>query len=305
MEYSVVFMGSPDFALSSLKRLHAHYQVKGGVTQPDKPSGRGRILTPPPVKVLAQSLGLPLIQPAKLREPDAMTQLREWAPDLIVVTAFGQILRQEVLDLPQYGCINVHASLLPRWRGAAPIQAAILNGDGQTGVTIMRMDAGVDSGPLLSQKSILIDPQDTAGSLSERLAQAGVELLIDTLPGYLDGSLIPDPQDASLATRAPMLQKEDGLLDFNQPAIQLANKVRAYNPWPGAYMLWEGQLLKIHRARRFDLSSIGQGVFAVVDGKPAVGAGAGVLVFDEVQPAGKKPMTGEAFLRGVRHWPSS
>ena len=187
MTPSTVFMGSPDLALPILQALAAHYPIVGVVTQPDRPAGRGQALTPPPVKVLAEKLALPVIQPRRLREPEAMERLRSWAPELIVVAAFGQILRPEVLDLPRYGCINVHASLLPRWRGAAPIQAAILHGDADTGVTIMKMDPGVDTGPLLSQRSLPISPQDTAASLSEKLSALGAELLLETLPAYLKG----------------------------------------------------------------------------------------------------------------------
>ena len=191
----VVFMGSPEFSVPSLQALSAHYKVVGVVTQPDRPAGRGQTLTPPPVKALALQLGLPSIQPQKLRLPEAMQQLRDWKPDLIVVTAFGQILRPEVLDLPAYGCVNVHASLLPRWRGAAPINAAILHGDPQSGVTIMRMEAGVDTGPLISQRAIAIQPGETAAGLAERLAALGADLLVETLPGYLSGELAPQPQD--------------------------------------------------------------------------------------------------------------
>ncbi len=302
MDYSVVFMGSPDFALATLERLAQAYRVVGVVTQPDKPSGRGRQLMPPPVKILAQTMGLPVIQPEKLRHPDAMAQLRTWRPDVIVVAAFGQILRQEVLDLPPHGCVNVHASLLPRWRGAAPIQAAILNGDPVTGVTIMRMDAGVDSGPILSQREVQVTTEDTAGSLSERLSMAGANLLMETLPPYLAGSIAPMPQNPDLATRAPMLRKEDGWLDFNQPAAALALKVRAYQPWPGTSMLWEGQVLKIRRAHAVSQVSSGAGDLLILQGKPAVATGEGILVIDEIQPAGKKVMPGEAFLRGVRRW---
>jgi methionyl-tRNA formyltransferase len=181
MNVRVVFMGSPEFALPTLRLLSESYPVVGVVTQPDKPAGRGNLLTPPPVKILAEALGIEVIQPQRLREPWALEQLQIWQPDLIVVAAFGQILRPIVLDLPKFGCINVHASLLPRWRGASPIQAAILHGDRETGVTIMRMDPGMDTGPILSQHSIAIHPEDTAGSLSPRLAETGANLLIQTL----------------------------------------------------------------------------------------------------------------------------
>lgn len=302
MQPRTVFMGSPEFALPTLRRLAQTYPVVGVVTQPDRPSGRGRKLTPPPVKLLALELGLPVIQPERLRHPDAMQTLREWQPDLIIVAAFGQILRQEVLDLPHYGCINVHASLLPRWRGAAPIQAAILHGDAETGVSIMRMDAGVDTGPILSQRSIAITPDDTAGSLSQKLAGLGAELLIETLPAYLEGTLQPQPQDDALATYAPMLKKEEGLLDFTQTAFQLERVVRAFNPKPGAYTFYQGQILKVHRARAVSEKAFAPGSQVIFQGTPAVACKEGWLVLEEVQPAGKKSMPGKAFLLGAREW---
>jgi methionyl-tRNA formyltransferase len=298
-----VFMGSPDFALPTLRVLAEHYSVVGVVTQPDRPAGRGRALTPPPIKLLAQELGLPFIQPDRLRQPEAMEQLDAWAPDVIVVAAFGQILRQPVLDLPRYGCINIHASLLPRWRGVSPIQAAILHGDSETGITIMRMDPGVDTGPILSQRAVPILPEDTAGTLGGRLSEVGADLLLDTLPRYLSGELLPQSQDNSLATYAPMLKKEQGQLDFNQPALDLARRVRAFNPWPGAFTLWKGQILKVHFARSVGSgATAAPGTTAVYQGLPAFGTVGGLLVLDEVQPAGKKPMRGKDFLQGARGW---
>ena len=297
-------MGSPEFALPTLRLLAESYPVVGVITQPDRPSGRGKVLTPPPVKQLALELALPLIQPERLRRPEAMQVLRDWQPELIVVAAFGQILRQEVLDLPPYGCINVHGSLLPRWRGAAPLQAAILHGDTETGITIMRMDAGVDTGPLLSQRSLPIRPDETAASLSSVMAELGARLLLETLPAYLAGSLQPQPQDETLATYAPMLQKEAGLLDFHLPAIQLERRVRAYNPWPSAYTFYQEQILKVHRARAVDDEGAVPGTHLVFQGVPAVACTEGLLVLDEVQPAGKKPMPGRVFLQGARAWVS-
>jgi methionyl-tRNA formyltransferase len=302
MSFRLIFMGSPEFALPSLKGLASRYQVVGVVTQPDRPAGRGRVLTPPPVKQLAAQLGLPSIQPQRLKEPEVMSQLQVWAPDLIVVAAFGQILRPAVLDLPRYGCLNVHASLLPRWRGAAPIQAAILSGDPETGVTIMRMDPGVDTGPILSQRSIPILPDDTADSLGQRLAQLGADLLIDTLPAHLEGSLVPRPQDSTQATLAPILKKEDGLLDFSQAAETLVRQVRAFHPWPGAYLPWHGAPLKVLRARQVDSAPGEPGQRLICAELPAVQTGRGWLVLEQVQPAGKKPMTGTAFLRGAHDW---
>ena len=317
MNTRLVFMGSPDFALPTLRLLAAKYSLVGVVTQPDQPAGRGRVLTPPPVKLLAKELGLPVIQPARLREPEAMAQLWAWQPDLIVVAAFGQILRPAVLDLPRFGCLNVHASLLPRWRGAAPIQAAILHGDGETGITLMRMDPGVDTGPVLSQRATPISSEDTAGTLSPKLAELGAQLLIDTLPGYLDGTILPHPQDAAEPTYAPMLKKEDGQLDFTQPVEALARRVCAFNPWPGTFTLWEGQMLKVHRAHVVGAGERegGQkpsehasgpapiyGVRVVHHGLPAIAAAGGLLVLDEVQPAGKKTMPGKVFLQGAKNW---
>ncbi len=294
-------MGSPDFAVPTLDALAARYPLVGVVTQPNRPAGRGRTLVPPAVKLAAQTLGLPLIQPEKLRAPEAMAQLRAWKPDLIVVAAFGQILRPAVLELPRYGCINVHASLLPRGRGAAPIQAAILAGDAETGITIMKMDQGVDTGPLLSQRAIPISPEDTAGTLFERLAQLGADLLIETLPDYFSGKIQPQAQDDSQATYAPMLKKEDGLLDFTRPAEELARRVRAFNPWPGVWITWHDAPLKIQRAHIIAIKTE-SGKHLIYQGMPAVGAADGLLVFDEVQPAGKKSMPGKAFLAGARNW---
>ncbi len=298
----IVFMGSPEFSLPTLKGLARNYEVVGVVTQPDRPAGRGRVLTPPPVKELALSLGLSVIQPNRLREPEALAQLQAWQPDLIVVAAFGQILRQNVLDLPRLGCVNVHASRLPRWRGAAPIQAAIAAGDAETGITVMKMDVGIDTGAILSQASIEISDQDTGETLSSRLAEKGAELLLATLPGYLDGEIQPQPQDNTLATYAPMLKKEDGLLDLNLPAEALARRVRAYQSWPGTYILWEGDVFKILRAHAEESSGVSPGEHGIIDRRPALGTSHGWLALDEVQPAGKKPMLGEMFLNGARNW---
>ena len=302
MEIPIVFMGTPEFSLPILKSLARAYPVVGVITQPDQPVGRGRTLKPPPVKLMAVDLGIPVIQPRQLREPDAMQQLRQWAPQLIVVAAFGQILRSEVLDLPNYGCINVHASLLPRWRGAAPINAAILHGDSHTGITIMKMDAGLDTGPILSQRSMIISSEDTASSLSSKLALLGSDLLLDILPEYLQGRLQPQDQDNELATYAPMLKKEDGLLDTMQPAAVLARQVRAYHPWPGARINWQDTPLKILRAHTAPLTGSLPGVRIIYQGFPALVTTQDLLVLDEVQPAGKKPMPGNAFLRGAREW---
>ena len=297
----VVFMGSPEFALPTLRALAQSYNVVGVITQPDRASGRGRELKPPPVKMLALELGIPGMQPEKLRLPEAMEQLRAWAPELIVVAAFGQILRKDVLELPRFGCINVHASLLPRWRGAAPINAAILHGDEETGVTIMQMDVGLDTGPMLSQRSIRLTREDTAGSVFEKLSALGADLLIETLPDYLSGRLTPAPQPEEGVTYAPMLKKEEGQLDFTHAVNELERRVRAFNPWPGAFMDFDGTLLKIHRAR-VEAGDAPVGQRLVYQNQPAVGASGGILILEEVQPAGKKPMNGKSFLSGARNW---
>jgi methionyl-tRNA formyltransferase len=302
MSARIVFMGSPEFALPSLQALAEAFHVVGVVTQPDRPAGRGRQLTPPAVKVLAASLGLPVIQPARLKEPQAMEQLHSWRPDVIVVAAFGQILRPAVLDLPPFGCVNVHASLLPRWRGAAPIQAAILSGDTETGVTLMRMDAGLDTGPILSQQSTPIHATDTAGSLSDRLAEMGSTLLIETLPAYVSGKITPQPQDDALATLAPKLEKSAGELDFTQTAVQLARAVRAYNPWPGAYLNWHKQRLNLYKARPAPGNKGRPGERTIHENFPAIVTGDGLLVLELLQPAGKPKMSGDDFLRGARLW---
>ena len=301
MSVRVVFMGSPEFALPSLRLLAQSHAVVGVVTQPDRAAGRGRGLMPPPVKVLAQELGLPVLQPEKLRLPEALQALRLLKPELIVVAAFGQILKPEVLDMPRYGCVNVHASLLPRWRGAAPIHAALLHGDERTGVTIMRMDPGMDTGPILTQRAVEIGADETAGELYARLSTLGAELLMDTLPGYLEGRITPQPQPAEGVTLAPMLKKEDGLLQFERPAAELARRVRAFNPWPGAWFTWREGTLKVHRAHA-EAGSAAPGEMRVHGSLPAVGTAEGLLVLDEVQPAGRKPMNGKSFLAGARGW---
>ena len=299
----VVFMGSPDFAVPTLRALAENFTVLGVITQPDRPAGRGRKLTAPPVNVLAHEMDLPTLQPQKLhQDPAALAQLNAWDPDLIVVAAFGQILKPEVLDLPAHGCLNVHGSLLPRWRGAAPLNAAILHGDTETGITIMKMDPGLDTGPMISKRSIPIGLEDTAGSLFGKMAELGAELLVDTIPAYLRGVLLPEPQDETLATYAPLLKKSDGELDFSQPAEYLARQVRAFNPWPGTYFQWSGTSLKVHAAHPVKKSSPGIGQRTVYQNSPALGTVDGLLVLDQIQPAGKKPMAGDDFLRGAKEW---
>ncbi len=298
----IVYFGSPDFSIPALNALAVHFSVVGVVTQPDRPAGRGGRFKPPAVKIAAMELGIPVIQPEKVRAPEAMQQLRDWTPDLVVVAAYGQILRQDLLDLPPLGCLNIHGSILPRWRGAAPIQAAILAGDVETGITIMKMDSGVDTGPILSQRYIPIAPHDTGGMLFQKLAPVGAELLLETLPRYLAGELVPRPQPAQGITYAPMLKKGDGLLDFDQPALALERKVRAFNPWPGTSFPWNGVPLKVLHAGLKEINSPGVGKRFTLDGLPSLGTSQGVLVLEEVQPAGRRPMSGRAFLAGARDW---
>jgi methionyl-tRNA formyltransferase len=297
----ILFMGSPVFAVPALRFLAEYYSVVGVVTQPDRPAGRGRELAAPPVKLAASQLGLPLLQPETSRDPDVLAQLTAWRPDVILVAAFGMILRSNVLDLAPFGCLNIHASLLPRWRGAAPIQACLLAGDIESGVTIMKLDAGVDTGPLLSQRTIRLNEDETAGSLLPKLAELGTELLRDTLPGYLSGQTLPQPQDEILASYAPMLKKEDGWLDPTQSAENLARRVRAFNPWPGTYLLLNEQPFKVHAAHP-EAGNFQPGQRITFKGKPAISTSTGLLVLDEVQPPGKRAMPGSAFLAGARDW---
>jgi methionyl-tRNA formyltransferase len=293
----IVFMGTPDFAVPVLKALIERYDVIGVVTQPDRPAGRNRQVQPSPIKVVAQEAGIPAFQPEKLRRTEAINELKEWQPDVFVVAAFGQILPQAVLDIPPHGSINVHASLLPRWRGAAPIQACIRAGDAESGITIMKMDAGLDTGPMLSQRAIPLAADETGQSLHDKLSILGVELLLDTLPGYLSGEIQPTPQDESGVTYAPQIQKEEGQIQWTQDAISIERLVRAFTPWPGTYTHWNGQQLKIHtgeagkgRAEPGQIVKTANGI--------AVGTGDGLFMLHRVQMAGRKAMPIEEFIKG-------
>lgn len=298
----VIFMGTPDFSVPTLAALVAGpCDVEAVVTQPDKPSGRGRRLAASPVKVFALARGIPVLQPASLRTPEVVAELAAWRPDVIVVAAFGQILRPAVLDLPPHGCINVHASLLPRWRGAAPVQAAILAGDMVTGSTIMRMDEGMDTGPILAQAALIIQPGDTGGTLTARLAQQGADLLAETLPRWLAGEITPQPQDPSLATVCRPVRKEAGQIDWTRPAPTIARAVRAFNPWPAASTTWEGQQLKVLRAEATPGAAGGEpGRVVPVDAAVAVATGEGLLRLEQVQLAGRAAMSAHDFARGQR-----
>jgi methionyl-tRNA formyltransferase len=302
MSPQIVFMGSPEFALPTLEELHRNYKVVGVVTQPDRPSGRGRKPQPCAVKMLAQELKLPVFQPESLRKLSAVTELAKWKPDLIVVAAFGQILPKAVLEMPDKGCLNVHASLLPLWRGASPIQAAIANGDEQTGVTIMQMDEGMDTGNILAQRSVPIRPGTTAPELSNQLAYLGARTLIEVLPAYLCGTLAAIPQDDSRKTFAPKLSKENSILDLQLSAQKLLNQIHAYQPWPGAVFDWQGKRIKILEAHAHPTFECESGGHYLVNGLPALGTGEGLLVLDSLQPEGKKPMDGKSFLNGHPDW---
>jgi methionyl-tRNA formyltransferase len=296
----IVFMGTPEFAVPTLQALAEKQTVVGVVTQPDRPAGRGQKVIEPPVKQFARQAGLSVIQPQRLREPEAMAQLTAWAPEIIIVAAFGQILKPAVLDLPPHGCVNVHASLLPQYRGAAPIPAAILSGNAETGITIMRMDVGLDTGPILAQRAEPIHPDDTSLTLSERLSRLGATLLLDVLPDYLAGKLAAQPQAESLATYAPQLKKEDGHLDFTQPATDLERRVRAFTPWPGAFALWQDQPIKILRTAVSESVKGEPGQVVQTSQGPTIVCGARGLLLLEVQPPSKKPMPAADFARGAR-----
>jgi len=290
-----------------LEALADEHQVVGVVTQPDRRAGRGQRLIQSAVKRSALERDLPLLQPQSLRTPATLEQLAAWEPDLIVVVAFGQILPQEVLDLPPHGCLNVHASLLPRWRGAAPIPAAILAGDEVTGVTIMQMDQNLDTGPIVAQREERIRPDDTWATLDERLVKLGVALLMETLPAYLARELQARPQPEEEATYARQLRKEDGRLDWSRSAVELERQVRAFTPWPGTFTTWRGRRLKVLRAAplpgwRGDAPP--GAVIALADGA-AVATGEGALRLERVQLAGKRPMDITPFLHGQRDFVGS
>jgi methionyl-tRNA formyltransferase len=296
-----IFMGTPDFALPTLQGLiEAGVDLRGVFTQPDRPRGRGKVLTPPPVKKLALAHDLPVFQPEKLRDPAAVEQIRKLRPDLIVVVAYGQILPKSVLDIPQYGCINVHASLLPRYRGAAPIHKAVIDGEQVTGVTTMLMDAGLDTGDILVRRATEIGREETAGELHDRLALLGREAMEETLRRLCDGTLKAESQDDAKSCYAPMMKKEDGLIDWSRPAAEIHNQVRGLSPWPGAFTYWNGQLLKIGRtqAEKGADAVPGTVVSADIEGV-CIACGRGVLRVCELQLAGKKKLPAGDFLRGT------
>ncbi len=304
------FMGTAQFAVPSLEALvREGYSLLGVVSQPPRPAGRSRKMTAPPLMEAAERLGLPVLTPERLRAPDSVAALANLRPDLIVVAAYGQILPRTVLDLPPKGCLNVHGSLLPRWRGASPIQAAILAGDEATGVTIMQMDPGMDTGPILARKATPILEEDSAPELEMRLSRMGAELLIESLPGYLEGSLLPVPQDERLATYAPIIRKEDGLIDWSRRAVEIWRASRAYRPWPGSYTFWKGRMLKVISCRPEGASSSTDAPGTVVplgaNGEVGVVTGGGLLRLLEVALEGGRPLPIRDFLLGHREFVGS
>jgi len=299
----IVFMGTPEFACPSLRLL-----AESGaapilvVTQPDRPSGRGRRLKPPPVKELALALGIEVFQPLRVKLPDARERLRSARPELIVVAAFGQILPQEVLDIPVLGCVNVHASLLPRHRGASPVAHAIWLGDRETGVSIMRMEAGLDTGPVYATEGLPITEGATAGEMERSLAGLGARLLVRSLGGIADGSLDARPQDGALATYAPRLKREDARLDFHREAEFLERQVRAMDPWPGAWFELRGEILKVWKAEPGPPSPEGTAAGTVLEAptlRVACGGGSS-LALRIIQRQGKRALPSEEVTRGFR-----
>lgn len=304
----LIFMGTPDFAVPTLENLiRGPDQVAAVITRPDRPKGRGRKLTPPPVKTVAQSHGLKVLQPTKIKTSEFAEELRRLTPDLIVVAAFGRILPPSLLNLPAHGCINVHGSLLPRHRGAAPIQWSIIAGDPEVGVTIMQMDEGLDTGDILLRKSIVPDPEETAGSLFPKIARLGSEALMDTLDMIREGGLAFIPQDHRLATQAPMLRKDDGLIDWNRPATELDCLIRGLDPWPTAFCLVDGKKLQLfHPEVVQQQSSLPPGTVVQADRRGLLVATAHrCLLIKEVRPEGKKRLTVGAFLNGHQLQPGT
>lgn len=323
----VIFMGTPDFSVGTLEALiESGHEVVLAVTQPDKPKGRGKAMQFPPVKEAALAHGIEVYQPKRVREQDCIQYLRRYEADIIVVVAFGQILPREILEMPRYGCINVHASLLPKYRGAAPIQWAVINGEQVTGVTTMRMDEGLDTGDMILKEEVRLTAQETGGSLFDRLAQTGAELCLRTLTAIEDGTAVYTPQNHDLATHTTMIKKQLGEIDWQKPAQELERLVRGLNPWPSAYTFLNGKTLKIWKAavaeqpgqeearnlqnvreqvgkpgseaRQATIKMEPGSVARVTKDSLTVQTGQGLLELLEVQLEGKKRMTIDAFLRG-------
>ena len=297
----VIFMGTPDFSVGTLQALiDAGHEVVLAVTQPDKPKGRGKAMQFPPVKEAALEHGIEVYQPRRVREPECVEYLRKFDADIIVVVAFGQILPKEILEMPKYGCVNVHASLLPKYRGAAPIQWAVINGEKVSGVTTMRMDEGLDTGDMIMKEEVVLDEKETGGSLFDRLSEVGAKLCVRTLKAIEDGTATYTKQDHEAATKTTLIKKQFGIIDWSKPAAEIECLIRGLNPWPSAYTYLNGKTLKIWAAAvKDEASDKAPGELAEV-AKHGVGVqtGDGILMLEEVQLEGKKRMSADAFLRG-------
>ncbi|MBT0725686.1 methionyl-tRNA formyltransferase [Rosenbergiella sp. S61] len=301
----IIFAGTPDFAAKHLEvLLNSPYQVVGVFTQPDRPAGRGKKLMPSPVKVLAEAHGLPVFQPESLRNVEQQQLVAELNADVMVVVAYGLILPAKVLDMPRFGCLNVHGSLLPAWRGAAPIQRALWAGDQVTGITIMQMDVGLDTGDMLLKVSCPIMPEDTSASLYDKLAELGPQALLDSLNRLSQGQLVPEVQDDTLATYAHKLSKEEARLDWKLPAVTLERCIRAFNPWPFSYFVVSEQNIKVWRASvvSSEESSIPGTIVAAEKSGIKVATSEGILNLEIMQPAGKKPMPAQDLLNSRQEW---
>ena len=301
IQMKIVYMGTPPFAVPPLQSLvTAGHEVVGVVTRIDKPAGRGKVLTPPAVKIAAVLSDVPVFQPKRVRERSSVEAIQAMGPDVIVVAAYGQILPREILELPKYGCINIHASLLPAYRGAAPINWAIIDGETRTGITIMQMDEGLDTGAILAQESIPIAPRDTTGTLTEKLSQVGSWLIVDSLSRIEAGEIKPVPQDPGKATLAPLLKKKDGLIKWDMTATEIHNRVRGLSPWPGAFSFLEGALIKLLETEVVPGNGDPGNLMQQGKDSLAVGTGKELLRIVSIQPEGKKAMTAVEFLHGHR-----
>ncbi len=298
----IVFLGTPEFAVPTLERsVETGHQVLAAITQPDRPKGRSQALAEPPVKQAARRLNLPVYQPEKIRTPEFLALLKELGADAMVMVGYGRIIPQSIIDIPPHGIINVHASLLPTYRGAAPIQWAIANGETRTGVTTMRIDAGLDTGDILLQSETEIGPEETAVELSPRLARMGADLLVETLLRIEDGTLVPQPQDSAQATLAPVLKKEDGRIDWTRPAREIHNRIRGFLPWPGCYTRFRGRQFQIWRARVGGEAKGTPGSLHAIRERLFVTCGANTSLEPlEIQIEGKKRMTAVDFLNGYQ-----
>lgn len=300
-------MGTPEFSIAALEQLFVNkYEVAAVYTQPDRVAGRGLSQVPPPVKKAALVHGLPVMQPAKLRDTEVVAEIARLRPDVIVVAAYAQKLPKAVLDIPAFGCVNIHPSLLPKHRGVSPVPAAIMSGDSFTGVSVMLMDEGWDTGLVLSRAQVPIASRDTAGSLMDKLSLIGAQLLLDVLPRLVGGTLVPQPQDEESATYSGLIRKEDGEIDWHRSAVDIWRRVRAYQPWPGCYTRWRGRQLKVLEAVPLDEQATDEaGHVVALDRKDVafgVSTGDGVLGVLKVQLEGKRAMPAAEFLRGQRDW---